>query len=218
MNTVLAFDTSGPFCAAALLLGDTVLASRVEDMQKGQAERLVPLLEDLLAETGKGWSDLDRIGVGIGPGNFTGIRISVSAARGLALSLGIPAIGVSSLQAMAFAPSQAALTLAVLDARQGNVYCQMFDKGGLPLSEPHLSSEQDICNNSQQGTPLIVGYNSATLADRLGGTQVDMTARDMVCAIAHIASRRTPDGTRPAPLYLRPADAAPPRDPAPVIL
>ena len=214
----LAFDTSAAHCAVALLRGDTLLASRVEDMQKGQAERLMPLLEDLLADTGKGWSDLDRIGVGVGPGNFTGIRISVSTARGLALSLGIPAIGVSSLQAMAFTPSQTALTLAVLDARQGNVYCQMFDKGGLPLGEPHLSSEQDIGNNSPQGAPLIVGHNCAALAGRLGGTQVDMTARDMVRAIARIASRRSPDGTRPAPLYLRPADAAPPRDPAPVIL
>jgi tRNA threonylcarbamoyl adenosine modification protein YeaZ len=78
-----------------LLSGERVLCARAEEMGRGQAERLMPLLEEMLAEAGVGWSDLDRIGVGVGPGNFTGIRISVSAARGLALGLDIPAVGVS---------------------------------------------------------------------------------------------------------------------------
>lgn len=98
---VLAFDTSAAHCAAAVVCGDRVLAECAEPMTRGQAERLFPLLEDLLARAGLAWSDLDAIGVGIGPGNFTGIRISVAAARGLALSLGIPAIGVSATEAAA---------------------------------------------------------------------------------------------------------------------
>ena len=98
---LLAFDTSAAHCAAALLSGDTILAARSEEMGRGQAERLVPLLQEVLAETGTTWADLTRIGVGIGPGNFTGIRISVATARGLALGLGIPAIGITSL----FAPA-----------------------------------------------------------------------------------------------------------------
>jgi len=98
--TVLAFDTSGAWCAAALLQGDTVLGARSEDMSRGQAERLIPLLQDLLRDHALTWQDLTRIGVGIGPGNFTGIRISVSAARGLAMGLGVPAIGVSSFDAL----------------------------------------------------------------------------------------------------------------------
>ena len=93
---VLGFDTSAAHCAAALLRGDAILAHRHEEMGKGQAERLFPLLEDLLSEAGLTWRDLHVIGVGIGPGNFTGIRIAVAAARGLALSLGIPAIGISA--------------------------------------------------------------------------------------------------------------------------
>ena len=87
---ILGFDTSAAHCAAALLCGEQCLAARHEDMTRGQAERLMPLLEDLLAEAGASWRDLARIGVGIGPGNFTGVRIAVSAARGLALSLKIP--------------------------------------------------------------------------------------------------------------------------------
>ena len=92
----LGFDTSAAHCAAALLSGERVLAARAEEMGRGQAERLMPLLEEVLAEAGAAWSDLDRIGVGIGPGNFTGIRISVAAARGLALSLDISSIGINT--------------------------------------------------------------------------------------------------------------------------
>jgi tRNA threonylcarbamoyl adenosine modification protein YeaZ len=97
----LGFDTSAAHCAAALVMGDRLLVQRHEDMARGQAERLMPRLEEVLRAEGLGWSDLSAIGVGIGPGNFTGVRIAVSAARGLALALGIPAIGVSTLEALA---------------------------------------------------------------------------------------------------------------------
>ena len=101
---IVAFDTSAAHCAAALLSGDRVLAARAEEMGRGQAERLMPLLEEMLADAGAAWRDLARIGVGVGPGNFTGIRISVSAARGLALALGVPAIGVTTFDATRAAP------------------------------------------------------------------------------------------------------------------
>ena len=79
-ETVLAFDTSAAHCAAALLLPDGTLLSRFEPMDKGQAERLLPLLEALLADAGLVWADLTRLAVGTGPGNFTGVRIAVAAA------------------------------------------------------------------------------------------------------------------------------------------
>ena len=93
---ILAFDTSGPYCAAALLDGDTLLA-QVDDMPKGQAEHIMGLLEDLLAKAVLSWGNLDALAVGTGPGNFTGVRISVAAARGLAMGLNIPAYGVNGL-------------------------------------------------------------------------------------------------------------------------
>ncbi|MEP1967993.1 MAG: hypothetical protein ABJJ01_00020, partial [Marinomonas sp.] len=132
--------------------------------------------------------------------------------------LGIPAIGVSSLQAMAYTSATSHLTMATLDARQGNLYCQLFNKGGEAIDEPRLCAATDISNHFPQGTPIIVGHNSAALADQLGMTHADAPPIKTVESIAQIAANRTPDGTRPAPMYLRPADAAPPRDPAPKIL
>ncbi|MCV2894060.1 tRNA (adenosine(37)-N6)-threonylcarbamoyltransferase complex dimerization subunit type 1 TsaB [Lentibacter sp. XHP0401] len=99
---ILAFDTSAAHCAAALLSGETLLGTAYEPMKRGQSERLFVFLEELLAHHNARWQNLSKIGVGVGPGNFTGIRIAVSAARGLSLSLGIPAIGVSGFTAARF--------------------------------------------------------------------------------------------------------------------
>ncbi|MEC7259820.1 MAG: tRNA (adenosine(37)-N6)-threonylcarbamoyltransferase complex dimerization subunit type 1 TsaB, partial [Pseudomonadota bacterium] len=130
---ILGFDTSAALCAAALLSGTRVLAERVEPMARGQAERLMPLLQEVLEDAGAGWGDLTRIGVGIGPGNFTGIRIAVSAARGLSLGLGIPAVGVDTLHAAALdAPRPA---LATVPATGGRFYLGRFDAAGAMTAE-----------------------------------------------------------------------------------
>jgi tRNA threonylcarbamoyl adenosine modification protein YeaZ len=124
---ILAFDTSAAHCAAALLW-DGGLILRDEAMDKGQAERLIPLLEEVLAEAGLGWRDLKAIAVGTGPGNFTGVRIAVAAARGLALGLGIPAVGVTRLEALAFGLPRPVTVIE--DARRGEVYVQVFNPDG----------------------------------------------------------------------------------------
>lgn len=196
---ILAFDTADAHCAAALLCGDRVLL-RDEPMAKGQAERLIPLLEELLAEAGIAWVDLCAIGVGTGPGNFTGVRISVAAARGLALGLGIPAIGVTTLEAMAFG---AALPVTVkIDARRDEVYLQSFTPAG-------------------PGVARIMAAETA-MGPALGGI-IGVGGRvplfPVAEAIGRLAEQRwhRPQ-PRPAPFYLRGADAAPPSDPPPVIL
>ncbi|WP_373050845.1 tRNA (adenosine(37)-N6)-threonylcarbamoyltransferase complex dimerization subunit type 1 TsaB [Thalassovita aquimarina] len=191
---ILGFDTSAAHCAAALLSGDRVIAARAEDMGRGQAERLFPLLEQVLAEGGVNWADLDAIGVGVGPGNFTGIRISVSAARGLALALDIPVIGVNSFEAIALDLDHVAIP--AVPGPRGQAY--LAPEG----QAPYLASSDELLE-IMQDVPLAT-------------PDTDKLAPN----IAKIAQSRLsdPNPLPPAPLYIKAADAAPPRDPAPVIL
>lgn len=198
---ILAFDSSAAHCAAALLLQGGVIL-RYEPMEKGQAERLMPLLEELLAEAGLGWNDLKALAVGTGPGNFTGVRIAVSAARGLALGLGIPAVGVTRLEALAHGLPRPVTVIE--DARRGEVYVQTFAADG-----PGAARIAEAINITVP-TPAT---GSAAGPDALP------PAMPLAEAIARIGALRaaTPQ-PRPAPFYLRGADAAPPSDPPPVIL
>ncbi|MEC8195119.1 MAG: tRNA (adenosine(37)-N6)-threonylcarbamoyltransferase complex dimerization subunit type 1 TsaB [Pseudomonadota bacterium] len=191
---VLSFDTSAAHVAAALLCGDEILARRVEEMKRGQAERLMPLLQEVLSEGGKSFADLDAVGVGVGPGNFTGIRISVSAARGLTLGLGIPAVGVNSFDAIE-AGTTSRLGVVVVPGPRGQGYLRPKE------GTPYLASEDKLID-IMQDVPLL-----------------PPKADSLVEQIARLAAQRYQDSpARPAPLYIKPADAAPPKDPAPVIL
>jgi len=209
---ILGFDTSAAHCAAALLCDGAEVETRIDEMARGQAEHLMPMLEAMLARAGIGWHDLCAIGVGIGPGNFTGVRISVAAARGLALSLGVPAIGVSTLEALALdAPRPVTV---IEDARRGEVYWQSFTREGAGM--PRLDALEAL--PALPGHALIGSLAEAGCA-QTGALQVLAPAHPLPRAIALSAAVRagTPQ-PRPAPLYLRSADAAPPSDPPPVIL
>ena len=208
---LLGFDTSAAHCAAAVLAGDRVLAHRVEDMGRGQAERLMPLLSELLAEAGVPVAALTAVAVGIGPGNFTGIRIAVSAARGLALARAIPAIGVTGFDALAEGATGPVLT--AIAAPRGRVYLGTPDGPWPEILEPGEMPDQF------RGSGLdVIGAEATRLAALTGG-QARAPVFPPAEAIVRAALPRigTP-GPRPAPLYLRPADAAPPADPPPVIL
>jgi tRNA threonylcarbamoyl adenosine modification protein YeaZ len=197
-----------------LLSGDRLLAEACEAMGKGQAERLMPLLAEVMVAGGAALADLDAIGVGVGPGNFTGIRISVSAARGLALALGIPAVGVTRFQAMALdAPRQ---LLACVDARRDHLYVERFGEGA--ERGPALVAMEDLADWSLPGLS-VNGDRAEEVAARLGATR-RAAAPSPAPAIARIAATRWSDPAlpRPAPLYLRAADAAPARDAGAVML
>lgn len=189
----LGFDTSAAHVAAALLSGDEVLSVRGELMAKGQAEFLMPMMEEMLAGAGKAWQDLDRIGVGIGPGNFTGIRIAVSAARGLALSLNIPAIGVSGFEVASFGAD--APFRALVNAPRDQVYC--LESG---QEVPVLMPRADLADDGMQALEFS-----------------ELSADNVALRIARIAAQ-SEKTERPAPLYIRAADAAPPKDPLPQII
>lgn len=211
---ILGFDTSAAHCAAALLWGDRILADAHEPMKRGQAERLFPLLEEILATAGKTWADLDAIGVGIGPGNFTGIRLSVSAARGLALARAIPAVGVSSLDALAHGTDGP--VLACLSAPRDTAYIAGYRMA--TTVAPSLVSIADIPAACAEPNLTCIGSAAAPVAAALGASEA-APAYPTAEAIARITADRWQDTPeRPAPLYLKPADAAPARDAAPVIL
>jgi tRNA threonylcarbamoyl adenosine modification protein YeaZ len=189
---VLGFDTSAAHCAAALVRGNDVIASESQEMSRGQAEHLMPLLEQLLASVGTSWADLAAIGVGIGPGNFTGIRISVSAARGLALGLKLPSVGVSPFDAARVGQTED--MIAAVPAPREQIYVSdPTVEGGPFLTSSPYETEQEI----------ILPPTSETLAQNI--------ARVAAERFAHAQSR-------PAPLYIRAADAAPARDLPPRIL
>jgi tRNA threonylcarbamoyl adenosine modification protein YeaZ len=190
---ILAFDTSAARCAGALVQGETVLAQRDEPMDRGQAERLLPMLEELLADAGHSWPDVKAIAVCTGPGNFTGLRLAVAAARGLALALDIPAVGVSRFEAAA--EGHAGTLMVSVEERRGSVLAQAFSDG-TPL-----------------GTPVAALGVWPEQANHIDGNRTDPIA------LAHVAARRLHGPVpRPAPLYLRPADAAPPAEAPPRIL
>lgn len=212
-QVILGFDTSGSYCGTALFVGDDVIAAHYVDMVKGQAESLMPMLEETLRDGGVSYQDLTRLAVGTGPGNFTGIRIAVSAARGLALALGIPAVGVTLFEALKLgAPLP---FLASLQATRREVYISEITEAG--ASVPIQVAIEDIQPPSHSGC-VCIGHRSAEIAGHLG-LDYQPALYAPASAIARVAALATPDpDTRPAPYYLRPADAAPPRDPAPVIL
>ncbi len=192
-GTILAFDTSGPYCAACLLIDDAPPLAFLERMQRGQAEALFPLLEAVLDHAKANWQDVSAIGVGTGPGNFTGIRIAVSAARGLSLGLKVPAIGVSAF-----------------DMASAGKACPVY-----------IPAPRDQAYVQQPGAaPELVSMESAlAVADICGPSAPE----DGVQAIAHLARKRLKSAQAdpiapPTPLYIRSADAAPSRDAPPVIL
>lgn len=214
MNTpplILGFDTSAAHCAAALVSGEDLVASRTEEMGRGQAERLLPLLEELLAESGHGWHDLAALAVGEGPGNFTGIRIAVAAARGLALGLKVPAIGVSTFEALVCGLTEPAI--ASVAAPRGAVYLQPPGATPLgPLSPGELPA--DLLGSGL----AVAGAEAEALAALTGGRALP-PHWPLAEAIARVAATRLDsDAPLPRPLYLRPADAAPARDAPPALL
>lgn len=215
---ILAFDTSAAHCAAALLRGGAVLAERSERMDRGQAERLMPMLAETLAEEGLSWRDVGLLAVGSGPGNFTGVRLAVAAARGLALALGVPAVGVTALEAAAFGLPRP--VLAALDARRGEVYLQLFDETVGAAAPPPALCREDMLPAWAFSASAVTGDAAARLAAVLGVPVLHQSV-PLAVAIGRRAAEITADGPpegRPAPLYLRAADAAPPREAPPELL
>ena len=200
---VLAIDTCLFACSVAVVDGERVLARRVEPMSRGHQERLAPLVQEAMVEAGLGFDRLDRIGVTVGPGSFTGLRVGLAFAKGLAAALAIPAVGVGSLEALA--EPERGNVVAVLDAKRGQVYLQAFSDG-VPVSAPDaLPIETAAARLAEFAPDTLIGTGAALLADVRPGVRVVPADVTDPVAVARLAAGRSP--VPPRPLYLRAPDA-----------
>ena len=208
---ILAIDTSAAQCAVAILGAAKPVAERAA-MDRGHAEALFPMIESALARAGIGYSDLARIAVCTGPGSFTGVRIGVAAARGLALALEVPAIGVSRLEALA---AEAGGPVAVCLAGRGeSVYMQVFDADGTPAGPPEATEAAALASRIPAGLSRVAGDAARLVA---GESSLLPDGLPDPAVIARLAAAR-PAAEPPRPLYMRGADAAPPREAPPPLL
>jgi tRNA threonylcarbamoyladenosine biosynthesis protein TsaB len=213
---VLALDSSGAACSIALVDGDTVLAHRFRAMARGHAEVLMPMVRDAMAEAGVGFASLGLIAATVGPGSFTGIRVGLAAARGLALASGLPAVGVTAFAAVAAAvePAGAAVVVAI-DSRRAELFVQIF-AGGIAAGPPAAVAPAALAALVPAGRLVLAGDGAARAAaalttagrDALVSGVAVLDARD----VARVALSHPGDGGALRPLYLRAPDVTlPPR-------
>jgi tRNA threonylcarbamoyladenosine biosynthesis protein TsaB len=205
---VLALDTCLAACSVALLHDGETLGWHSEPTARGHQERLAPMTRDVLAAAEVEFAALDRIGVTVGPGSFTGLRVGLAFAKGLAFALGRPCVGVGTLEAIAASIEGDGLKAAVIDAGRGRVYLQLFD-GAASLSGPDIlpveTAHARLVEVYASAEVAVTGPGTALLAGALPGAIVRPQAAPDPRAIARLASAAPL--TPPRPLYLRPPDA-----------
>lgn len=202
----LGLDTALGACSAALAGAAGPVARRYQPMSIGHAEALAPMAEGLMREAGLAFADLTRIAVTTGPGTFTGQRIGLAFARGLALALRIPCIGLTTLEAMAEAARAERPghdVLVATDARRGEVYAQAFTAGATPVGAPALLTLEAAAGLITPGMTLA-GTAAEALAPHGG---VLSTIRQPDAAFVAALALQRPDLGPPHPLYLRAPDA-----------
>ncbi|MGE5145209.1 MAG: tRNA (adenosine(37)-N6)-threonylcarbamoyltransferase complex dimerization subunit type 1 TsaB [Candidatus Eiseniibacteriota bacterium] len=214
---VLGLDSAAGACSAALWRDGAVIARRLTLMERGHAEALMPMAEAVMTEAGMDFAALDAVGVTVGPGAFTGVRIGLAAARGLALAAGVPAVGVTTFEALSAAVPEderaGRALLVAIDTKRADVYAQLFDAALAPLSEPAALSPAALAERLPAVPLLAVGDGVRLLAEVLAGRDVRASAAPShpdAAWVATLAASRLAAGrpaAPPAPLYLRPPDA-----------
>ena len=215
---LLAIDCAASLCAASVydVGAGRELGRSVRDLGKGHAEHLMAVIDEALAQAGKTYSDLGRIAVSIGPGSFTGVRVAVSAARGFSLALKIPAVGVTTLAALA-AETRATLgpckVLAALDAGRAELHAAVYDEAGQAIHAPAVLTLDEAVAIAGSETIALAGTATQLIAGAVTGK---VFASGPVSATADIgtyarlaAGKAAGDDERPKPIYLRAPDAKP---------
>lgn len=221
---ILALDTALGACSVALVEDGKVCARRYQDRTRGHAEVLMDLVSEVEHEAGFRSLECDRLAVTVGPGTFTGLRVSLSAARGLALATGLPLIGITTLQAIAanvpVSDDQApgGQVLSLLDAKRGEVYGQAFvaDPDLTPTTKPqvltHEAAEIMVAAALDVGPLGLVGTGASLIAERIGDAALACVtgapAQPDAVQVARLAALVSdPASAPPVPLYLRDPDA-----------
>ncbi len=209
VDTALGLCTAGVFEVDAS--GVRRLGLRSEPMVKGHSERIAGFARDAATEAGVGFADLDRIGVTVGPGSFTGLRVGLAFAQGLAAALGRPVVGVSALDALAASAGDAPEVAALIDARRGQVYAR-FWRDGEPVGEAGaLSLEAAGERIAAMGAgALLVGSGAALFSGVAPGTARMALDGPAPEALARLAAAADPALAPARPMYLRAPDATPP--------
>jgi tRNA threonylcarbamoyladenosine biosynthesis protein TsaB len=216
---VLAIDTALAACSAAVL--DTrhiaVIASESMPMTRGHAEAIMPLIARVMDQAGIDFADIDRIAVTTGPGSFTGLRVGISAARGIALAAGKPAVGLSTLAGFAaphIAENDSSTVVAAIDARHDHVYLQVFGAGGRSVVPPRIAPIKEAVRAAMGGPARIVGSGAELIAAQWPASEpppmlVEQLGAPDIGWIARLGAAAAEGHGPPKPLYLRAPDAQP---------
>jgi tRNA threonylcarbamoyladenosine biosynthesis protein TsaB len=203
---ILAIDTCLGASSIAVLDGGVVRAARSEPMTRGHQERIAVLAREVAAEAGIKFADLTRIAVTVGPGSFTGLRVGLSFAKGLATALSIPCVGINTLEALAASVEAKGLIAGVLDAKMGQVYLQVFDGGKALMAPDALEvgvAAARLAELYSGGPAALVGSGAPLVADVLPDATVLTPAYADPVAVARLAAARPAPAHSPRPLYLR---------------
>jgi tRNA threonylcarbamoyl adenosine modification protein YeaZ len=213
---ILAIDTALDHCAAAVLDSDAAAMRAQESlpMKRGHAEALMPLIARVMKAADLPFTALDRIAVTTGPGSFTGLRVGLSAARGLALAAQKPAVGVTTLSAYA-APVVSEdgrhPVISAIDARHDHVYFQVVGGDGEELMPPQVAAIDEVMAAARFGAPHLVGNAARLIAERWpqhadAPVAVDAQPAPDIAWVAWLAAAADPELSPARPFYLKAPD------------
>lgn len=193
----LAFDTTANSVSIALLDDSDVVVQDNQIMERGQGEALIPMIQQIMASSGRKMSDIDRIAVSVGPGSFTGVRVGLATARGMGLALKKEVVGITTLEASAYQTK--GRVLSVLDTKRGDFYTQIFENG-IALEEPKIRTIDEI---KELGSLFLTGSGSDLL------TEIGLPVVQNNMSVAVSIGLLSATIQRPAePVYLREADVS----------
>ena len=219
---ILAIDTALDACAAAVLDTGTgkLIAMESQAMKRGHAEALMPLIARVMKQAALPFVALDRVAVTSGPGSFTGLRVGLSAARGIALAAGKPAVGLTTLSAYAapiVSENGEQPVISAIDARHGQVYFQVVSGDGSSLIRPRAGLIEEAVAASRFGAPHLVGNAAAILAERWPKDaepplRIEALPAPDISWVAWLGAAVSPSTAPARPFYLRAPDARPSQD------